>query len=420
MTEERLALIIANNQYDDPDLGQLVAPAQDAKALEKVLGNRSIGGFGVKMLLNESKSNVEQTIEAFFDERKRDDFILLYFSCHGIKDKDGQLYFATSNTKRKLLRSTAVSANFVNNAMRDSHSRQQVLILDCCYGGAFARGMVAKADKVIGINERFKGSGRVVLASSDAMEYSFEGDELKGESAGSIFTRVVVQGLETGKADIDGDEWISTDDLFEYVKSSLKGEVTQQKPEMWSFDMQRKILIARNPNPVPKTFESPPTLKGTMIDAGMVSESGWSITAYFELYGSALDLYITLGDLTSIMRSFPEELRELGLLGYRDVVQKFSIGLSQFLSAYSGYVSNDDKNIIQMHIGNLGALISKGRVYLERKEYEEVERIFVEIEVELNRLRGLSRSRILSLLTELQRGGQDLQSLMNVLKGRGE
>lgn len=418
MAEDRLALIIANNQYDDPDLGQLVAPAHDAKALEKVLGNRSIGGFEVEMLLNESKRNVEQTIETFFDERKRDDFILLYFSCHGIKDKDGQLYFATSDTKRKLLRSTAVSANFVNNAMRDSRSQQQVLILDCCYSGAFARGMVAKADKVIGINERFKGSGRVVLTSSNAMEYSFEGDELKGESAGSIFTRVVVQGLETGKADIDGDEWICTNDLFEYVKSSLKGEVTQQKPEMWSFEVQGKVLIGRNPNPVPKTFESPPTLEGAMIDADMVGESGWFIATYFELYGSALDLYITLGDLTSIMGRTLEELVLLGI--YRELVQKFDIGLSMFLSMYSGYVSNDDKNIIQMHIGNLRALISKGRVYLERKEYKEVERIFLEMEVELNQLRGLSRSRILSLLAELQRGGQDLQSLMNVLKGRDE
>ncbi|MCK4315092.1 MAG: caspase family protein, partial [Anaerolineae bacterium] len=117
MTEKRVALIIASTQYQDADLRQLVAPAQDAEAQARVLQDPDIGGFAVQTLLNEPSYKVNEAVEAFFTDRKRGDLLLLYFSGHGIKDEDGQLYFATANTRRNLLRSTAVWANFVNDVM---------------------------------------------------------------------------------------------------------------------------------------------------------------------------------------------------------------------------------------------------------------------------------------------------------------
>jgi len=45
------------------------------------------------------------------------------------------------NTQLRLLSATAVAANFVNRQMTRSRSRRIVLFLDCCYPGAFDRGM---------------------------------------------------------------------------------------------------------------------------------------------------------------------------------------------------------------------------------------------------------------------------------------
>ena len=58
---------------------------------------------------------------------KRGDLLLIYFSCHGIKDVNGQLYFAMVDTRLNQLDSTAISANFVNDMMSRSPSDQQVL-----------------------------------------------------------------------------------------------------------------------------------------------------------------------------------------------------------------------------------------------------------------------------------------------------
>src|SRR5205823_12409215 len=110
------------------------------------------------------------------------------------KDEGGDLYLAASNTKLRRLGATAVAADFVNRRMSRSRSRRVVLLLDCCYAGAFERGMVARAGSGVGIEEQFGGRGRAVITASSAMEDAFEGDELTdaGEQAPSVFTSALV------------------------------------------------------------------------------------------------------------------------------------------------------------------------------------------------------------------------------------
>ena len=132
---------------------------------------------------DEPAPKVMQEIEAFFDGRRREDLVLFYFSGHGILDEGARLYFATADTRVDRPRSTAVSADFVNELMSECRSRRQVLMLDCCNSGAFARGL--KAGGNIGTGERFEGRGRVVITASDALQYAFEGGHIEGEGIGS-------------------------------------------------------------------------------------------------------------------------------------------------------------------------------------------------------------------------------------------
>lgn len=247
MNERRFALIVASYQYDDSELRTLQAPAQDAEDLYHVLSNPDIGGFECEILCDAPAHEVSRKIEAFFTDRKQDDLLLLYFSGHGIKDEAGHLYLAMSDTKRKLLRSTAIPASFINESMRRSRSQRQILLLDCCYSGAFARGMVVKADQDVGTGEHFKGRGRIILTASDSMQYAFEEDIVKGKGIRSIFTRTLVEGLETGKADIDQDGYISIDDLYMYIYENITDKLPEQEPRKWMLDIQGEIFIARNP-----------------------------------------------------------------------------------------------------------------------------------------------------------------------------
>ena len=248
----RSALIVASYDYADPGLARLRAPASDAQALAAVLRDPGIGGFEVRTLLNEPAHEITLAVEEFFADRRPDDLLVVHFSCHGVKDEDGELYFATSNTLLGRLGATAVAAEFVNRRMSRSRSRRVVLLLDCCYAGAFERGMTARAGQEIGIEAQFGGRGRAVITASSSMEYAFEGDQLADtrELAPSVFTSALVQGLETGEADRDQDGQVALDELYDYIYDKVRTATPNQTPGKWTFGIQGELIIARRARPV--------------------------------------------------------------------------------------------------------------------------------------------------------------------------
>ena len=263
MAGTRNALIVASYDYTDPGLRQLRAPASDARALEAVLRDPGIGGFDARTLLNAPAHEVNLAVEEFFADRRPDDLLLVHFSCHGVKDEDGDLYFAMSNTVLRRLGATAVGADFVNRCLSRSRSRRIVLLLDCCYAGAFERGMTARAGAEVGIEAQFGGRGRAVITASSAMEYAFEGDALAdvGEPEPSVFTSALVKGLETGEADRDQDGLVALDELYDYIYDTVRATTPHQTPGKWMFGVQGEMVIARRSRPVTTPAELPRELQ---------------------------------------------------------------------------------------------------------------------------------------------------------------
>jgi hypothetical protein len=243
----RHALLIATETYTDPALRRLTAPGGDARALAEVLSDPEIAGFEVTTLVDQPHHVVGEAIGEFYRGRRRDELTLLYFTGHGVKDDDGSLYLAMANTRRDSLMFTALAAEQVDRAMAGCASRQKVLVLDCCYSGAFPSGKLAKAGTDVHTLERFQGRGRAVLTASDATQYSFEGDEVVGSAARSVFTRHLVAGLRDGSADLDGDGDVTVDELYSYVHEHVVAEMPRQRPKHQS-DVEGRIVLARNPH----------------------------------------------------------------------------------------------------------------------------------------------------------------------------
>ncbi len=240
----RSALIIANTEYIDPGLAQLTAPGKDAEDFARVLQDKEICAFDeVNVLLNQPEYIVRGTIDEFFDQKKPDDLLVLYFSGHGVRDELGSLYLAVKNTIRTRLRSTAIKSDYIREAMDQSRSKRQVLILDCCNSGAFSQGTKAATGVSIGIASAFEaGYGRIILTASDSTQFAWEGNQVIGETDNSLFTHFLVKGLE-GEADLDGDGRITVDELYDYAYEKVKLATPKQSPSKFSSKQQGEIVL---------------------------------------------------------------------------------------------------------------------------------------------------------------------------------
>ncbi|MBE9201779.1 MULTISPECIES: ABC transporter substrate-binding protein [unclassified Nodularia (in: cyanobacteria)] len=251
----KFALLIGVSEYEG-GLPPLPAAVKDVEAMERVLQHPEIGNFDVEKLVNPQRQEMAEAIEILFkgingNGRQKDDLILLFFSGHGIKDERGHLYFATRNTRKTdnglLLQATTVPASFVHDVMSNSRSKREVVILDCCFSGAFAEGMSAKDNGFVDVKNQLGGEGRAILTSSTSTEYSFEDT---GTDT-SIYTRYVVEGLGTGVADKDKDGWISVDELHEYATRKVQEASPAMKPQIYAIKEGYKINLAKAPNDHP-------------------------------------------------------------------------------------------------------------------------------------------------------------------------
>jgi branched-chain amino acid transport system substrate-binding protein len=207
-------------------------------ALKGVLADPSIGDFAVDTVFNRSAAAVSEQIENFFIDRKPDDLLLLYFSCHGVLDSRGRLFFIAANTRKELLDSTGISARWVEEQMDKSRSQRIVVLLDCCYSGAFSGGLRRRSAGTEEISEQLRGHGRVVITASDKLEYAY----------GSEFTDAVVRGLETGAADLDGDGQVAVGELYQYVYNQVHQTSPAQTPTMSADGIRGQLYVAKNPH----------------------------------------------------------------------------------------------------------------------------------------------------------------------------
>ena len=111
--------------------------------------------------------------------------------------------------------------------------------------------MIARAEhKNLNVKDEFRESGCVVLTSGTAMQFSWEGDILKSEEQeitsepSSFYTNLIMNGIETGDADLNGDGVISCAELNEYIRNKMRESSHPQNPEIYL--LKGDLTIANN------------------------------------------------------------------------------------------------------------------------------------------------------------------------------
>lgn len=239
---KKIALLIGVREYGE-GIPSLSAPENDVTAIKRVLENPHMGGFDqVEQLIDPNPTAMQTAVQQIFTNCGKDDLVLLFFSGHGITDDNNKLYFATKGTSKNYYKATSVPANFIQDVSRDSYAKRQVIILDCCYSGAFAEGWQSKSVG-LDLKQELGAVGRVVLTSSSATQTSFqqEGEEL------SLYTKYFVEGIETGAADQESNGKIYAHELHDYATNKIQEQKPKQQPGIIIDREGFNILLSQAP-----------------------------------------------------------------------------------------------------------------------------------------------------------------------------
>ena len=164
------------------------------------------------------------------------DIVMVYISSHGTIYRD-ELYLQGDDYETGKVRSTAVRYKDVVDILSEIPCKKLVF-LDACHSGA-----AAKADlnrilfEVKKLNNTTAGFTTIVSSSKDESSYEHSAWQ------NGAFTEVLIKGLKNGYADNNGDDIITTNELFAYLKRNVPNIVSQkitgktQTPQMISNDL---------------------------------------------------------------------------------------------------------------------------------------------------------------------------------------
>jgi hypothetical protein len=200
----RKALVVGINDYPNAPLRGCV---NDAVAISGVLATHGDGApnFGVKLLTSPSetitRSSLKAEIDALFSGDA--DIALLYFSGHGAINNFGG-YIVTTDFKKY---DEGVSMDEILKLANQSKAKDKVIILDCCYSGAFG------SPSTTGSSVAQLTEGLSILTASRDSESALE------INGCGVFTALVVDALQGGAADLRGH--ITPGSIYAYVDQAL-------------------------------------------------------------------------------------------------------------------------------------------------------------------------------------------------------
>ena len=202
-------------------------------------------------------SNVRSKLGQLMSKAGKSATVLIYFSGHGAPapsqsslDGDGiDKYLLTREADPSNFYGTALPMDEVAGIFQRLRSDRVIFMADTCYSGAaggktaLAKGMIGK--KAAPDYNRFlsrlaEGKGRVILTASQGNELSQE----KQAFGHGVFTYYVLQALEgQGKADTNGDGFITIREIYNYVSREVPKSADQNPA--WRGEESGDIVIGR-------------------------------------------------------------------------------------------------------------------------------------------------------------------------------
>ncbi|MCU9951467.1 caspase family protein [Pseudomonas sp. PDM13] len=242
------ALVIAVADYAqvNPLPPSVLNDAQDIVATLTSAAHCGYAPQNVKLLLDNQATleAIRQELEALVARAQSSDTVLIFFSGHGTRLGD-ESALVPFDCDTRCIAQTTLSEQEFSAALARIKAERLVVLLDACHAGAAASLKSASAALDLGFNEKSlsqlaQGTGRVMIASSRASEYS----HVLGGARNSLFTEHLLGALR-GEARTHGDGLVRVFEVFNHVSERVRQVMPdRQHPIFKASDLEDNFPVA--------------------------------------------------------------------------------------------------------------------------------------------------------------------------------
>lgn len=207
---------------------------RDAEAVSKILVEK-LGFPAQRVFTLENAAATRAAILAVFEDKlghgvvKRDDRVFVFFAGHGatrqLTSGRNLGYVIPADSDPLHVSSDAVPMTEIQNLAESLEAKHVLFVMDACYSGL---GLTRGERSGQFLSENARRIGRQMLTAGGAEQMVADG----GPNGHSVFTWTLLQGL-AGKADLNGDGFITATELAAYVAPAV-ASVTHQTPAFGS------------------------------------------------------------------------------------------------------------------------------------------------------------------------------------------
>jgi WD40 repeat protein len=185
-------------------------------------------------------------IDDFLSQSTVNDVVIIYYAGHGLLNKNFDYYLATYNNDFYAPEENALPYSDLENKLLAIQSRKKLLFLDACHSGELDKesavmqktnieegkeiifrnasntGMKVSTDgsldalKIVFADLK-ENNGITVISSAGGADYAIESDQWQN----GAFTYCLVEGLKSGKSDLDQNGVITVSDLLQYLQTNV-------------------------------------------------------------------------------------------------------------------------------------------------------------------------------------------------------
>lgn len=223
-------LAIGVSQYDSTavDLQYADDDALSLAAFLKKQEGKLFSEVHFKTLVNEevTRDSIIENLSSHLGKAAPDDVVFIFIAGHGIKHRQsGSYYFVPHNADFESILSKGLRMSDFEEAVNilSDNVNKVIIAMDTCHSGALQAGLRSLGGGEDLTETLREASGRYILAAAKSGEESMEGEEYKlhDKDAGhGVFTYALIQAM-SGRANYDGDDHISLNELFQYVAKQV-------------------------------------------------------------------------------------------------------------------------------------------------------------------------------------------------------